>query len=185
MSSVHIDILLDILERDFRPACKILMSTYARDKFSIYYTRNPALIPYVKTSCLGYANFSINIVNKINTLQVQPKLASMSVLMLKRLVVLAPTTNVYAQEPALKHSTLFDVCYGHQSNSTRAAPVRSDAIDELTRSLAPSPIGSDDEDFLGASNRIGLVVHKAEAGYAARSNNLHSYLDLNMRVSMC
>jgi len=34
----------------------------------------------------------------------------------------------------------------------------------------------------GPSTRVGLIVHKAEDGIAARANNLYSYLDINRRV---
>ena len=34
----------------------------------------------------------------------------------------------------------------------------------------------------GPSTRVGLIVHKAEDGIAARVNNLYSYLDINRRV---
>lgn len=64
------------------------------------------------------------------------------------------------------------------------SPALNHPTDELVRSVATSPMESDDEDSLSASNRIGIVVHKADAGYAARANNLHSYLDLNLRVSV-
>lgn len=37
----------------------------------------------------------------------------------------------------------------------------------------------------GPSTRVGLVVHKAGDGIAARANNLYSYLDINRRVSGC
>ena len=34
----------------------------------------------------------------------------------------------------------------------------------------------------GPSTRVGLTVHKAGDGIAARANNLYSYLDINRRV---
>ena len=34
----------------------------------------------------------------------------------------------------------------------------------------------------GPTTRVGLVVHKAEDGIAARANNLYNYLDINRRV---
>ena len=34
----------------------------------------------------------------------------------------------------------------------------------------------------GPNTRVGLIVHKAGDGIAARVNNLYSYLDINRRV---
>jgi hypothetical protein len=36
----------------------------------------------------------------------------------------------------------------------------------------------------GPSTRVGLIVHKAGDGIAARANNLYNYLDINRRVRM-
>jgi len=43
----------------------------------------------------------------------------------------------------------------------------------------PSPVDGDEGEDAPASLRVGLIVHRASAGYAARANNLHSYLELN------
>ena len=34
----------------------------------------------------------------------------------------------------------------------------------------------------GPSTRVGLIVHRAEDGIAARAYNLYNYLDINRRV---
>ena len=35
----------------------------------------------------------------------------------------------------------------------------------------------------GPSTRVGLIVHRAGDGIAARANDLYNYLDINRRVS--
>ena len=52
------------------------------------------------------------------------------------------------------------------------------------RSVVPSPVEQDDEDAIPPSLRVGLVAHRAAAGFASRANNLHAYLELNRFVSL-
>lgn len=63
---------------------------------------------------------------------------------------------------ALKHSTL---------NEPGTITYKEDAEDdgEITTNHGPN-------------TRVGLVVHKAGDGVAARANNLYSYLEINRRV---
>jgi len=63
---------------------------------------------------------------------------------------------------ALKHSTL---------NEPNTITYKEDPEDdgEITTDHGPSA-------------RVGLIVHKAGDGIAARANNLYSYLDINRRV---
>lgn len=46
----------------------------------------------------------------------------------------------------------------------------------------PSATDSDDDDTVYTSFRVGVVVHRARDGYAARANNLQSFLALNRHV---
>jgi len=63
---------------------------------------------------------------------------------------------------ALKHSTL-----NEPNTITYNEDTEDD--DETTTDHGPSP-------------RVGLIVHKAGDGIAARADNLYSYLDINRRV---
>ncbi|OBZ68149.1 putative translation initiation factor eIF-2B subunit gamma [Grifola frondosa] len=90
--------------------------------------------------------------------------------------VLSPASNAFSQGLALKHSTLHTNLQKHHLRNNTLRPFPED---EHLRSVVPSPIEGEEEDTLLPSLRVGLVVHKADSGFAARANNLHSYLELN------
>lgn len=53
---------------------------------------------------------------------------------------------------------------------------------EDIRTAASSPLDLEPEEFRDISFRVGIVLHRASEGFAARANTLHSYLDLNRHV---
>ncbi|KAI0930392.1 hypothetical protein AcV5_007118 [Taiwanofungus camphoratus] len=94
--------------------------------------------------------------------------------------VLSPVTNAVSQGLALRHSTLHAKSNRHhRSGEFLHSPPSDGQNEEQLRSIVPSPVDDDDADTVPASLRVGLVVHKAQEGYAARANNLHAYLELN------
>ncbi|KAI0074151.1 UDP-3-O-glucosamine N-acyltransferase [Panus rudis PR-1116 ss-1] len=74
------------------------------------------------------------------------------------------THNAPSQRLALEHGTLYDDYLGTSNR--------------IGNSAASSPI-EDDKPVGGPSLRVGVVVHRASAGFTARANNLPSYLELN------
>ncbi|TFY52870.1 hypothetical protein EVJ58_g9769 [Rhodofomes roseus] len=93
--------------------------------------------------------------------------------------VLNPVTNALTQELALKHSTLHSKAPVHLAHEEAFlhSPPSDDQTQEHTKALL---LDEDDEEArIPASLRMGLVIHRAQAGYAARANNLHAYLGLN------
>ena len=82
----------------------------------------------------------------------------------------------------MKHSTL----YSHVSKTRTFLDIRSHASSpapqsEIGLSQPPSPTGTDDQQSVTMSLRIGIVVHRADSGYAVRTNNLPAYLEANRR----
>lgn len=86
--------------------------------------------------------------------------------------MLAPFTNLPNLTVALAHSTLRI----HLSNATR--------IGALISAPASPDEGDEDRRTTPASLRVGLVIHRARDGYAARANTLQSFLDLNRQVNV-
>ncbi|KAI0633602.1 UDP-3-O-glucosamine N-acyltransferase [Trametes polyzona] len=90
--------------------------------------------------------------------------------------ILSPVTNNLSQALAMKHSTLH---LPARKQHLRRSAAGSEADDEHLRSVVPSPVEEDDEESDEPSLRVGLVAHRASAGFASRANNLHTYLELN------
>ncbi|KAH9929545.1 UDP-3-O-glucosamine N-acyltransferase [Epithele typhae] len=90
--------------------------------------------------------------------------------------VLSPVTNNISLGQALKHSTLHAPSH---TDRLRHFTEGTETDDEHLRSVVPSPVEQDDEDAVPPSLRVGLVAHRASAGFASRANNLHAYLELN------
>ncbi|KZT11063.1 UDP-3-O-glucosamine N-acyltransferase [Laetiporus sulphureus 93-53] len=93
--------------------------------------------------------------------------------------ILSPNANALTQALALKHSTLYTQKHGShlQSEDFLRSPASDGQTEEHSRSILQAE--GEDEDENLASLRIGLVVQRADAGYAARANNLQTYLELN------
>lgn len=111
-----------------------------------------------------------------------PTLCRHFVLLKSHCLVLNPVTNALKQELALKHSTLHSKAPVHLARKEEFlnSPPSDDQNPEHSRALLPDE--DEDEVRIPASLRIGLVIHRADGGYASRANNLHSYLDLNRHV---
>ncbi|OJT13115.1 hypothetical protein TRAPUB_10341 [Trametes pubescens] len=90
--------------------------------------------------------------------------------------VLNPVTNSLSQALALKHSTLHTPS---RKQHVRRSVAGSEDGDEHLRSVVPSPVEDDDDEFVEPSLRVGLVTHRSSSGFASRANNLHAYLELN------
>jgi len=97
-------------------------------------------------------------------------------------LVLSPIANTLNQGLALQHSTLHAKTPRRplQKEALLQSPPSDGQNEDNARSMIPSLADDDEEGILLASLRVGLIVQRgAEGGYAARANNLHSYLDLN------
>lgn len=89
-------------------------------------------------------------------------------------VVAAPPSNHTSQRIALQHSTL----HTHVAKDGRRG------LTSEPNTAPSSPIEEEDEADDSASLRVGVVVHGASEGFAARANTLHSYLELNRHVRL-
>ena len=107
---------------------------------------------------------------------------ALHVLLTHRPLVLNPVTNALKQELALKHSTLHSKASVHLAH--KEAFLHSPPSDDQNQEHSRALVSDEDEDEvrIPTSLRIGLVIHRAEGGYASRANNLHAYLDLNRHV---
>ncbi|KAG5643607.1 hypothetical protein DXG03_000615 [Asterophora parasitica] len=88
---------------------------------------------------------------------------------------LIPITNTASQGLALKHSTL--------SKETSAS---NDSFGTLlpkdpSISMPPSPTDGDDDYGSTNSFRVGVVIHRASAGFAIRVNTIPNFLEINRR----
>ncbi|GBE80970.1 Probable translation initiation factor eIF-2B subunit [Sparassis crispa] len=92
--------------------------------------------------------------------------------------VLSPLSNTSSQGLALRHSTIYTDIHRHHHHYHRGLASPVDPGDGLIRSVAASPVDEAEEATV-PSLRVGLLVHRAEQGYAARANTLHAYLELN------
>ncbi|KAK7440202.1 Translation initiation factor eIF-2B subunit gamma [Stygiomarasmius scandens] len=85
--------------------------------------------------------------------------------------VLNPPTNAPTQTVALNHSTLqIKLQEKAAFHSNKSGP-----------SEPSSPVDSD-SDIQPSSLRVGIIIHRAEDGFATRVNTIHSLLDINRRV---
>ncbi|EPQ57409.1 UDP-3-O-glucosamine N-acyltransferase [Gloeophyllum trabeum ATCC 11539] len=89
--------------------------------------------------------------------------------------VLMPRTNTLSQHVALQHSTSRVPDEVLDGKSGVSSPHDKD----MAYSLPPSPTGDQDQQMANASLRVGLVIHRDPIAYAARTNTLQSYLELN------
>jgi translation initiation factor eIF-2B subunit gamma len=96
------------------------------------------------------------------------------------------TTTIQAL--ALQHSTTH--LNGHQVHHhhtipslkpIKPSPVQASRT-STPRSIPTSPISSDDQEGEYASLKVGLILHRAANGFAARVNNIHSYMQANKHV---
>jgi len=92
--------------------------------------------------------------------------------------VLNLVTNNLSQSIALRHSTLQPNTDKHMKNST-FSPTASPHLGNMALCGPPSATDSEDDDTVSTSLRIGVVIHWAHDGYAARANDLQSFLALN------
>lgn len=100
-----------------------------------------------------------------------------------KLLVLNPITNAASQGLAIRHSTLHTKPLDDRPQRLSSSlPADEGQNEEQMRSVVPSPVDEDEGEDAPASLRVGLLVHKGSAGYAARANNLHAYLELNRHV---
>lgn len=85
--------------------------------------------------------------------------------------VLNPVIDTTSQRLALRHSTLLS------RRLELAGPIQ-----ESTMSIPPSPTDSDAEQDLKTGLKIGVVIHRAESGFALRVNTVHNFLEINRRA---
>jgi len=85
--------------------------------------------------------------------------------------VLNPMIDTTSQRLALRHSTLLS------RRLELAGPIQ-----ESTMSIPPSPTDSDAEQDLKTGLKIGVVIHRAESGFALRVNTVHNFLEINRRA---
>ena len=84
--------------------------------------------------------------------------------------------------PVLRANVSYPVLQPHGKVLNLANPLKHSTLNE------PGTITYEEEEDggittnYGPTTRVGLVVHKAEDGIAARANNLYNYLDINRRV---
>jgi len=93
--------------------------------------------------------------------------------------VLNPITNSASQFMALKHSTLHTDPLEFTKLTLPSSTSSSPRIKNHDMSVPPSPTDSDADPILSASLRVGVVIHRANNGFAARANTIHSFLELN------
>jgi translation initiation factor eIF-2B subunit gamma len=101
--------------------------------------------------------------------------------------VLNPFKGTTIQALALQHSTTH--VNGHKTHHNaipllkpmKLSPVQASRTD-TPRSIPTSPISSDGQEGEYASLRVGLVLHRVADGFAARVNNIHSYMQANKHV---
>ncbi|RDB16855.1 putative translation initiation factor eIF-2B subunit gamma [Hypsizygus marmoreus] len=90
---------------------------------------------------------------------------------------LNPITNTTSQTLALKHSTMLS---RHQNN------VSHDSIGLHTKdpsvSGPTSPMEADGDYGDSNSFRVGVIIHRADAGFAIRVNTIPSFLEMNRRL---
>ncbi|KAF5385870.1 hypothetical protein D9615_002456 [Tricholomella constricta] len=89
---------------------------------------------------------------------------------------LNPITNTTSQRLALKHSTM--------SKETSAS---NDSFGTLLSkdpsiSVPPSPTDGDDDHGTSNSFRVGVIIHRASAGFAVRVNTIPNFLEINRRL---
>ncbi|KII92286.1 hypothetical protein PLICRDRAFT_172390 [Plicaturopsis crispa FD-325 SS-3] len=98
--------------------------------------------------------------------------------------ILSPITNSLTQAQALRHSTThagLRKTSKHRNPALPSSPLSNSR--DLGISAPASPADDDDDDtVLLESLRVGLVIHRADTEFAARANNLFSYLELNRRA---
>ncbi|EIW82942.1 UDP-3-O-glucosamine N-acyltransferase [Coniophora puteana RWD-64-598 SS2] len=95
---------------------------------------------------------------------------------------LGVVSNSASHSMSMKHSTLYtDVPKARAFLDVRSHASSPAPQSEIGLSQPPSPTGSDDDESITVSLRIGLHVHRADSGYAVRTNNLQAYLEANRR----
>jgi translation initiation factor eIF-2B subunit gamma len=94
--------------------------------------------------------------------------------------VLTPIVNTSSQTPALKHSTMLSKPSRHASNANSFV---EHSTRDNTVSVPTSPIDEDDDRSVSNSFRIGVIIHRATAGFTTRVNTIPSFLEINRRVS--
>jgi translation initiation factor eIF-2B subunit gamma len=94
-------------------------------------------------------------------------------------IVLTPIVNTSSQTPALKHSTTLSKQSRHADHANSF--VRHSRDNSV--SVPTSPIDSDDDGSVSNSFRIGVIIHRAEAGFTTRVNTIPTFLEINRRVS--
>ena len=95
-------------------------------------------------------------------------------------IVLTPIVNTSSQTPALKHSTMLSK---QSRNVDRTHSFVGRFTGDNIISVPTSPIDGDDDLSVSNSFRIGVIIHRADAGFATRVNTIPSFLEINRRVS--
>ncbi|PCH43689.1 UDP-3-O-glucosamine N-acyltransferase [Wolfiporia cocos MD-104 SS10] len=93
--------------------------------------------------------------------------------------VLNPVTNALTQGLSLTHSTLHTKAQRHhlRREDFLHSPPSDGQNEEHIQSVVHED--EDEDNSVLASLRVGLVVQPSVAGFSARANTLHSYLELN------
>ncbi|KIP04845.1 hypothetical protein PHLGIDRAFT_19868 [Phlebiopsis gigantea 11061_1 CR5-6] len=86
--------------------------------------------------------------------------------------ILNPPSNATTQNLALQHSTLHTTLPKHPHH---LAPPSTEDV----RTAASSPLDPEPAEFHDVSFRVGIILHRATQGFAARANTLQTYLDVN------
>jgi hypothetical protein len=95
-------------------------------------------------------------------------------------IVLNPLVNTSSQAPALKHSTTLSK---HNTHADYVSPFVGHSTRDNTVSVPTSPTDSDDDHDVPNSFRVGVIIHRAEAGFATRVHTIPNFLEINRRVS--
>jgi hypothetical protein len=96
-------------------------------------------------------------------------------------IVLNPIVNTSSQAPALKHSTTLSKQNKH---ADYVSPFIGHSTRDNTVSVPTSPIDSDDDHNVPNSFRVGVIIHRAKAGFATRVHTIPNFLEINRRVSV-
>ncbi|GLB37163.1 putative nucleotidyl transferase [Lyophyllum shimeji] len=89
---------------------------------------------------------------------------------------LIPITNNASQALALKHSTT------SKTTSAFSDSFGASLSKDPSASVPPSPTGGDEDQVVSNSFRVGVVLHRASAGFAIRVNTIPKFLEINRRL---
>lgn len=148
------------------------MSTSASGLSSMLYKKSRGLIPSEENSSHGSASPSTLQESVQNTRTVRDQRLSLAAISDVLFSVLNPPSNAPTHHMSLEHSTTYIPSHIHSAREHLRGDIRT---------ATSSPVDLTEQDEC-VSLRVGIVIHRASEGFAARANTLHRYIDLNRHV---